>query len=92
MCCYVGLGLHVHILCAVKAGRTARAHTIGAKCLDGLFFESLVGDKVVKVIGREVGDGAAIGELGLGSGWSVPVLAWAHIRLLLECRGSHTRQ
>jgi hypothetical protein len=65
----------VYILCAVESGRTTGANAIGAKGLDSLLFQRLVCDEVVEVEGGEVRDGAAIGELRLGSCGSVPRLA-----------------
>ena len=60
----IGLGLHVHVLRAIEAGGSARAHAVGAQCLDGFLLEGLVGDEVVEIVRGEVGNGAAVGEFG----------------------------
>jgi hypothetical protein len=60
----------VNVLRTVEAGGTTRPYAVGAEGLDGLLFESLVCDEVIEVVGREVRDGAAIGELDFGSGRS----------------------
>ena len=60
VCGDVLLCLHVYILRAVEAGRTARADAVGAEGLDGFLFKRLVGDEVVEVEGGEVRDGAAV--------------------------------
>ena len=67
MCSNIRLRLHVYVLRAVEARRTTRADAICAERLDGLLLESLVCDEVVEVVGREVRDGAAVGEFRLGT-------------------------
>jgi hypothetical protein len=74
---YVRLRLHVYILGAVEAGRAAWADAVSAQSLDGFLLESLICDKVVVVVGGEIHDRTAIGELRLGSGWSTTLLARA---------------
>jgi hypothetical protein len=73
MCCYVGLRLHVYILCAIETGRTTGTNTVCSESLDGLLLECLVCDEVVKVVGCEVRDSAAVGELRFGSCRAAPV-------------------
>lgn len=68
----LGLGAFVHILCAVEAWGSARADAICPQGLNRLLFERFIGDKVVVVVGSEIGNGFATGKLGLGAGWSVP--------------------
>lgn len=75
------LCLHVYILCAVEPGRTAGADAIGAEGLNGFLFESLVRDEVVEIERGEVRNGAAVGELRLGSCRPAPVSA-------LQCASS----
>jgi len=60
----VRLGLHVHILRAVELRGSAGPDAIGAQGLDRLLFDLLVGHEVVVVVGCEIRDGAAVGELG----------------------------
>ena len=67
----VGLAAHVHVLGAVEARGPAGPDAISAQRLDGFFLEAFVGDEVVVVVGGEVGDGPAVGELALGSRRSV---------------------
>lgn len=67
---HVGFRLHVHVLGAVEAWGTARADAVGAQRLDGFLLEEVVGEEVVEVVRGEVHDGAAVGELGLGTRWS----------------------
>jgi hypothetical protein len=69
------LCLHVYILCAVESRRTAGADAVGAEGLNGFLFESLVRNEVVEIERGEVCDGAAVGELRLGSCRSAPVSA-----------------
>jgi hypothetical protein len=69
----VGLRLHVDILRAVELGGSARPDTVCAEGLDGFFFDLLVADEVVEVVGREIRDGPAVGEFYFGSCWSAPV-------------------
>ena len=61
----IGFGLDVYILSAVEARRGARAYAVGTQDLYSLFFEGFVCDEVVKIVGGEVGDRTAVGELGL---------------------------
>lgn len=75
------LRLHVYILCAVKSGRTAGANAVGTEGLNGFLFESLIRDEIVEVERGEVRDGAAVGELRLGSCRSAPMSA-------LQCASS----
>ena len=63
----VRFGLHMHVLSAVEAGRTARTNAVGPQRLNGFFFEGFVADEVVEVVGREICDGAAVGELHFGA-------------------------
>lgn len=71
VCGDIRLGLYVNILSTVEAGRATGANTIGAQGSDGFLLESLRGEEVVKVVGGEVRDCAAVGELGFGSRWAV---------------------
>ncbi len=61
MCCYVSLGLNMYVLGSVKPRGAAGANTIVPEDLDSFLFESLVRDKIVEVVGGEIGDSAAIG-------------------------------
>lgn len=63
----VSLSLDMHVLCAIEAWGTTGPYTIGAESLDGFFFEGLVGDEVVEIVGGEICDGAAVGELAFGA-------------------------
>ena len=68
----VGFGFDVHVLRAVEAGGAAGADAVGAQGLDGLFFDGVVRDEVVEVVGGEVRDGAVVGEFDFGTcgtGW-----------------------
>jgi hypothetical protein len=82
----VCLGLHVHVLRAVEAGRAAGADAIGAQRLDGLLLERLVADEVVVVVRREVRDGAPVGELRLGACGSAPASVRASLQLRMARR------
>ena len=64
---YVGFGLHVDILSPVKVGWATWADTIISQDLNSLFFDGLICDKVVEVVGGKICDDAAIGEFGFGS-------------------------
>lgn len=68
---YIGFGLDVHILGAVETGGGARAYAVGAEYLDGFFFERFVSDEIVKIVGGEVRDRAAVREFGFGACWSL---------------------
>lgn len=68
---HVGLGLHVHVLGAVEAGGAAGADAVGAEGGDGAVLDCVGGDEVVEVVGGEICDGAAVGQAGFGSCWSV---------------------
>lgn len=59
----VSFGFDMHVLSAVETRRPAGAHAVRAEGLNSFLFESLIGDEIVEVIGGEVGDGAAVGEL-----------------------------
>jgi len=48
----------MNVLCAVKAGGTARANAICSESRDCRVGESLRGGKVVEIVGGEVGDGS----------------------------------
>ena len=61
MCCYVSLGLNVYVLGSVKSRGAAGANTIVSEDLNSFLFESLVRDKIVEVVGGEIGHSAAIG-------------------------------
>ena len=50
----------MYILCAVKPRRAARANSVGAKHLNGFLFQSVIADKVVKVVRSKVCDCAAV--------------------------------
>ena len=60
----VGFGFDVHVLGAVEAGGGAGTDAVGAEDLDGAFLKVGICAKGVEVVGCEVCDGAAIGELG----------------------------
>jgi hypothetical protein len=62
-CSNVRLNLHVDVLCAVESRGATGPHAVGAEGLNGALFEVLIRDEVVVVVGREVRDGSAIGEL-----------------------------
>jgi hypothetical protein len=72
VCGDVGLGLNVDILCAIETRRAAGTDAVCAERLDSLLLERLVAIEVVEVVRGEVRDGAAVGELGFGSGWAAP--------------------
>ena len=61
MCCYVSLGLNMYVLGSIKPRGAAGANTIVSEDLDSFLFESLVRNKIVEVIGSEIGDSAPIG-------------------------------
>ena len=61
MCCYVSLGLNMYVLGSIETRGAAGADTIVSQDLDGFFFESLIRDQVVEVVGGEIGNSAAIG-------------------------------
>lgn len=61
MCCYVSLGLNMYVLGSIKTRGAAGADTIVSQDLDSFFLESLIRDKVVEVVGGEIGHSAAIG-------------------------------
>lgn len=65
----------MYILGAVETGRAAGADAVGAQRLNGFLLQCLVCDKVVEIVGCEIGDGAAVGKLRLGARW--PALALA---------------
>ena len=69
----VRLRLHVYILSAIELRRSARSNTVCSKSLNGLFFNLLVADEVVEVVGGEVRYGPAVGEFHFRSCWSAPV-------------------
>ena len=54
------LSLNVYILGAVEARRSAGAYAVGTQRLYSLFFQRLIPNEVVEVIGGEVRDGTAI--------------------------------
>lgn len=60
----------MHILSSVKIWGTTSTNTIVAKDLNSTFFEDVIGDKVVEVVGGEVVDRAAVGELDFRAGWA----------------------
>ena len=66
----VGFCLDMHVLGSVEAWGPAGAHAVGAEGLDGFLFEGFVGNEVVEVIGGEICDGAAVGELASGARWA----------------------
>ncbi len=57
----------MHILGAVESRWRAGANTVGAEDLNGAFLEVRVRAESVEIVGCEVCDGAAIGELGFGT-------------------------
>ena len=61
MCCYVSLGLNVYILGSVEPRGAAWADTVVSEHLNRFLFKGLVRDKVVEIIGGEIGHSAAIG-------------------------------
>lgn len=63
----VSFGLDMHILGSVEAWGATGAYTVGAECLDGFLFEGFIGDEVVEIVGGEVCDSAAVGELASGA-------------------------
>lgn len=67
VCGNISLGLHVYILGAVEAGGTTGADAVCAEGLYGFLLERFRGEEVVEVVGSEVRNGAAVGELGFGS-------------------------
>ena len=63
----------MYILSAVELWGSAGADAVCAEGLDGFFFDLVVAYEVVKVVGREIGDGPAVGEFYFGSCWSAPI-------------------
>lgn len=60
MCRYICFGLDMYILCAVKAWRAARTNSVGAKDLNGFFFQLFIADQIVKVVGSKICDCSAV--------------------------------
>lgn len=77
-------GLHVDILRAVEARRATRADTMSAQGFDGAALEILVGDEVVVIVGCEIGDGVAAGELGLDGGRTANLQSAMTFRIHLD--------
>lgn len=59
----VRFGLDMYVLSTIETRGPARAHTVRAEGLNGFLLESVIGDEIVEVVGGEVCDGAAVGEL-----------------------------
>ena len=51
----------MYVLGSIKTRGAAGADTIVSQDLDSFFLESLIRDKVVEVVGGEIGHSAAIG-------------------------------
>ena len=58
------------ILSPVEARWSTWTDAIVSQDLDSLFFDGLICDKVVEVVGGEICDDATVGEFGFGSGWA----------------------
>lgn len=61
MCCYVSLGLNVYILGSIKPRGAAGANTVVSENLNSFLFKGLVRDKIVEIVGGEIGHSAATG-------------------------------
>ena len=60
----------MYILSSIKTRGPARPYAIGSESLYGFLLEGFIREEVVVIVGSEIGDGAAIGKLALGSGRS----------------------
>lgn len=70
-CRNVSLDLHMHVLGAIKPGRAAWPNPISPHGLNRPFFQILVGDEIVEIVGGEIRHGSSIGQLGTGTAWTV---------------------
>ncbi len=59
----VCLRLHMNILGAVELRRATRSNSISPESLDRLFFDLLVANEVVEIVGSEIRHGPAVREL-----------------------------
>jgi hypothetical protein len=71
----IGFRFHVDVLCPVKLRRTTGSNAICAECLDSLFLDLIIADKVIEVVGCEIGHCSTVGELDPGAGRAARVLA-----------------